>query len=163
MFTEKLEVVRKDRNMKQAAFAEEIGVSDRAYRDYVNGDARMPFDKKQYAKEQLGDPRLDAALLAEQDNLFAPADLEVDTHPCSEYVHCVNESSEVLDAVRRVDPTHPDIKLIEHAMDQMFDMLHLIPKVIESWSQAYKIDPYRVRQRNIAKLRARGYLKEEDE
>lgn len=162
MFVAELERERKLQGISQSQLASRIGLSERAYRGYINGEREIhPYTQSLIAK-LLKSPKLATEVLSQfEDNPFAPAVLEVDDHPAQELCAALNELREALDAICQVNPCKPDKSKIEHAIDQMMDLVHLIPLVAGSWSRAYGVDLWILKRKNLAKLQARGYLRKE--
>jgi len=164
MFVQELEFERKARGMTQAELAKKIGLSERAYRGYVCGERQMPPAFQVFIARMLKSPRLAALALSQfEDNPFAPAALSVDDHPAQQIVVTLKELTEALEAIDKLDPVRPDTRAVEIAIDQLMDLIHLAPVAIGSWARTYGVDPWAVRQRNLGKLRQRGYLKTETE
>lgn len=162
MFVEVLEAERKDRNMTQAQLAHKIGLSERSYRGYVCRERQMPVAFQVFVARMLKSPRLATLALAQfEDNPFAPVVLDVDDHPAQQIVVTLKELTEALDAIDKIDPVRPDTRAVEIAVDQLMDLIHLAPVAIGSWARTYGVDPWVVRERNLGKLRSRGYLRVE--
>lgn len=162
MFVQVLESERKARGMTQAELAKKIGLSERAYRGYVCRERQMPVAFQVFVARMLKSPRLATLALSQfEDNPFAPAHLSVDDHPAQQIVVTLKELTEALEAIDKIDPVRPDTRAVEHAVDQLMDIIHLAPVAIGSWAKTYGVDPWRVRQRNLGKLRQRGYLRKE--
>lgn len=163
MFVQVLESERKARGMTQAELAKKIGLSERAYRGYVCGERQMPPAFQVFVARMLRSPRLATLALSQfEDNPFAPAALEVDDHPAQQICVALRELAEALEAIEHIDPVKPDKRLVERAADQLMDLIHLIPIAITSWQRKGWVDAFVVRQRNLGKLRQRGYLKVEE-
>lgn len=159
MFVEELEKERKSRGMTQAELAQKIGLSERSYRSYVCGERQLPPDLQVFIARILRSPKLAALVLAQfEDNPFAPAVLDVDDHPAQQIVVTLKELAEALEAIDKIDPVRPDTQTVEFAMDQLMDLIHLAPVAIGSWAKTYGVDPWRIRQRNLLKLKQRNYL-----
>lgn len=162
MFVEELERERKARNLTQAQLAKKIGLSERSYRGYVCGERQMPPAFQVFVARMLRSPRLALLTLSQFiDNPFAPAALEVDDHPAQQICVALKELTEALEAIGRIDPAKPDTRAVERATDQLMDLIHLAPVAIGSWARTYGVDPWVVRERNLGKLRSRGYLRVE--
>jgi len=162
MFVQVLEEERKARGMTQAELARKIGLSERAYRGYVCGERQMPPAFQVFVARMLRSPRLASLALSQfEDNPFAPAHLSVDDHPAQQIVVTLKELTEALEAIDKIDPVRPDTRAVEHAVDQLMDIIHLAPVAIGSWARTYGVDPWVVRERNLGKLRSRGYLRVE--
>lgn len=162
MFVQVLEEERKARGMTQAELARKIGLSERAYRGYICGERQMPVAFQVFVARMLKSPRLALLALSQfEDNPFAPAALDVDDHPAQQICVALKELTEALEAIGRIDPAKPDTRSVEHATDQLMDLIHLAPVAIGSWAKTYGVDPWQIRQRNLGKLRQRGYLRTE--
>lgn len=162
MFVQVLEEERKARGMTQAELARKIGLSERAYRGYICGERQMPVAFQVFVARMLKSPRLALLALSQfEDNPFAPAALDVDDHPAQQICVALKELTEALEAIGRIDPCKPDTRLVEKATDQLMDLIHLAPIAIGSWQQRGWVDAWRVRERNLGKLRQRGYLRVE--
>ncbi len=161
-FMSTVEAIRRERRLTQARMAARVGLSERQYRAHVAGQYEMrPADQNRVAHE-LRSPLLATLVLAQfEDNPFAPVPLEVDDHPAQALFAAISEIQEARDAVGVLNPCKPDREAIVHAIDQLFDILHLLPVVCASWATAYRIDLWALRARNVAKLRERGYLAQE--
>lgn len=70
----------------------------------------------------------------------------------------LKELAEALEVIDKIDPVRPDTQTVEFAMDQLMDLIHLAPVAIGSWAKTYGVDPWRIRQRNLLKLKQRNYL-----
>ena len=163
MFVAELEAERKSRRMSQAEFACKLGFTDRAYRAYVCEERRMQLETMNGIAGTLKSPRLAWAALSENRNPFAPVLLDVDDHPAQEFCAAVEELREAVGAVERLEMCRPDRVAVERAVDQMFDLIHLIPAVAGSWSRSYGLDMRRLKERHLRKLEARGYVKRGEE
>ena len=162
MFVEELERERKACNLTQAQLAKKIGLSERSYRGYVCCERQMPAAFQVFVARMLKSSKLAAMALSQfEDNPFAPAALEVDDHPAQQICVALKELTEALEAIGHIDPAKPDMRLVERATDQLMDIIHLAPVAIGSWAKTYGVDPWQIRQRNIGKLRQRGYLRTE--
>lgn len=160
MFVQILESERKTLGITQSNLAKKFGLSERAYRGYVAGERELHPVTQNLISRLLKSPRLATMVLAQfEDNPFAPATLEVDDHPAQTMIVAINELREALASVDKINPCRPDIRAVEHAIDQMMDLIHLIPIMAGSWAKQYDLDLWRLRERNLRKLRNRGYLK----
>ncbi len=161
---EVLEEERKTVGLTQNELARKIGLSSRSYRGYIYKERQMAPALEVRVSRVMRSPRLAVLALAQFcDNPFAPAILDVDDHPAQQIVVALKELAEAMDAIDRIDPVRPDTKTVEYAADQLMDIIHLAPVAIGSWSKTYGVDAWRIRERNLAKLRQRGYLKTEGE
>lgn len=160
MYIQVLESERKARGMTQSQMARKIGLSERSYRGYICRERAMPPAFQVFVARMLKSPKLAALTLSQfEDNPFAPAALEVDDHPAQQICVALKELTEALEAIDKIDPCRPDTRTVEFAVDQLMDLVHLAPVAISSWARTYGVDPWQIRQRNLGKLRQRGYLR----
>lgn len=164
MFTELLEMERRARGLTQRQLAAKVGLAERTYRGAVSHESRLHPETQSSIARSLRSARLASAALAELPNPFSPALLDVDSHPAQQFVRALAELREAIQAVEAVEVAEkPSRERVERALDQVLDLLHLIPVLCESWCRAYGVDLWAVRARNEEKLRARGYVRKEDE
>jgi transcriptional regulator with XRE-family HTH domain len=164
MFVFELESERRKSGLTQDAMAKRLAMSPRTYRAYVTLERPLHPREQSRIAARLKSARLAAAAVAELDNLFSPALLDVDHHPAEQFLRALSELREAIAAIEQVEVVgRLTREQVEHALDQVWDLLHLIPVLGASWSKAYGVDLWAVRARNLEKLRARGYVREEGE
>ncbi|HHY45857.1 MAG TPA: hypothetical protein GX506_00980, partial [Firmicutes bacterium] len=143
-------------------------------RCYELGVRPIPIDITARAAKVLKSPRLAMTTCQECPvNILVPPWLDrVDRHPISELAVVLAEAKEAIDAleslslVNKLRPEHLtaiERTALERAMDQVADLIPAASMALATWSEAYGIDMAMVRNRQLSKLRARGYITGEDE
>lgn len=164
MFVTELELERHKLGLTQDAMAKRLLLSPRTYRGYVSRERPLHPREQCRIAARLKSPRLAAAALAELSNPFSPILLDVDDHPAQQFVRALAELREAVQAVECVEiADKPSRERVERALDQVLDLLHLIPVLCASWCRAYGVDLWAVKQRNLGKLERKGYVQKERE
>lgn len=164
-------VIRKKREeagLTQAALARRLGVSESTLRLYELGIKNVPHDVANVAAVALRSPEIVYAKCMEcPANWLFSCLSGVDTHPVVEVQTAIEEAREAIEAVGALNLrnksalSHEDRRAVEHAIDQLLDLVPMVAMAAASWCRTYGLDLKALHKRHVGKLASRGYLGEE--
>lgn len=153
---------REERNLTQKSLARRIGLSESSLRMYELGFKDTPHDVVRSAATSLQAPEICFAKCQECPvNWLSVCIVKGDTHPAEQILRVLEEAREAIQAVERMASrltARAQIEVVQHACDQVLDLVPLAATAITAWTRAFGIDAREVSTRHRNKLVARDYL-----